>query len=92
VHTKAHSISNKKVLFLKVSLLLKEREKGDKFGRVWSEEVLVIEGDNIVGETESMLISEAIEDNWRGLRCHTVNWRHEFVLSMFLVVVIKFLM
>jgi hypothetical protein len=44
-------------------------------------------GVNIFGETETMLISEAIEDNERALRCHTLK---RVVLSMFLVGVINF--
>lgn len=58
-----------------VNVLGNERENGAKLGRVWSEEVLVVVvvvGVNILGETETMLISEAIEDN--ELRDAT-NWR-----------------
>jgi hypothetical protein len=81
-------MSNQKVIFFKVNLLVYETENGVKFGRVWSEEVLVVfVGVNIFGETETMLISEAIEDNERALRCHTLK---RVVLSMFLVGVINF--
>lgn len=44
-------------------LLESEREKGGQTGRAWSEGVLVSEDGDILGETETILSREVIEDS-----------------------------